>query len=437
MVSFSSTASVGYPVLILCLFLFWEIIQKNNFKKTISYIIAISISLFSLSLFAGWLSMTFLASVMVFCFIFFLTDKKGFLPRLINIVTFLGIFFMLNKLIGNQMYSSDQFLGRADIFSIDLKDQPFTIRAWSGIETSGSVSKPISCFSWEFMSNFGFSLFLLPVIFIYLKNTRNKLALLFFLCAALTMPLPIFFTFKLNPVDFNRLFGFGNTMLILLITSGIYSIYSNFFKKKILIFTYLLLFTLSPFSGFIIGALFTPRIYLDIKFSDSVLGDLKHVSSFNDFLKWYKEINLSAYLKKYNFVNKYKTEIDFLRKNSKPGDVAISSIPGIPIYAGVYALIPSKLYGFKDLLYSEFDSIYPAVLSTLDLHLLNELNVKWIGYDDIAVKSLLPESKELLKNHKIFTAEYKNTVKQENNTELSYELYRVSDLSDLLKNTQE
>lgn len=425
-VSFSTTSSIGYPVIVLCLFLFSLLLQENNLKKSILKIISLLISLFSLSLFAGWLSMTFIVSSIAFIFIMLLVKRKEYTPQLVNIAILFVLFFTLNIFFGNQMYFQEKFLGRADIFNIGLQENPFTVKAWATEDLNQGVAKVVSCFSWEFISNFGLSLLLLPFVIVYLKTQRNKFAFLLFLTSALTMPLPVLSTFKLNPVDFNRLFGFGNVMLILLITCGLGTLYKNIFLKKQILFAYVIFFCLSPFLGFSLGTVFTPRIYLDTKFMESSIEKAKSISSMKDFLSWYKKINKDAINEKYAPFKKYKEEVYFLKENSKKRDVAISTIPAIPVYAGVYTLIPSMVDQFKDLLYSNFDNIYSTIISTLDPHLIEELNVKWIGYDEPSKNQLPKETLELLNNSEIFMLAYSNN-------EIKYELYSVSDLSKYTK----
>lgn len=429
MVSFSSTASIGYPVLILCLFLFYQLLQKKGFKTSLPVIISIVIPLFSLSLFASWLSMTFLASIFVYWTIFLIFKKKEFLSESIKILTLLVLFFLLNKIIGNQMYAADQFLGRANIFNFAFKEHPFTIFAWSGLEEGESFTKIVSCFSFEFVSAFGLSLILLPVIFFYLKRYKDDFSFLLFLCAALTMPLTLILDFKLNPVDFNRLLGFGNTMLILLITCGLGLMFRFFLQKKIITLFYLILLCISPFSGFVIGTIFSPRIYLDKQFAKDTISEFKKVHSLRDFINFYIETNKNSVKIKNAFLNKYKSEIAFFSNHTRPKDVVISSIPNIPAFGGAYTLVPAMLYG----LYSNFDNIYPTIISTLDPHLLNELNVKWVAYDALSKQSLLNETKMFLNNDEVFMLIYKELIKPEPDKKILYEIYHIGDLSKYLK----
>jgi hypothetical protein len=58
--------------------------------------------------------------------------------------------------------------------------------------------------------------------------------------------------------------------------------------------------------------------------------------------------------------------------------VAISNHPSVPLYAGIYTLIPARKYVYKDLLYSSFDSIYHTVFNRPDKEILKELNIKWV-----------------------------------------------------------
>ena len=435
--SFSSTSSIGYPVLIFCFLSFWLLIKnKNDLKKNIFNILSLIISLFSLSLFAGWLSLTFIVSISAYWIIatfIKLSKKENALTVSINIFIILSIFLLFNKLFGNQMYSPDEFLGRANIFNIALKKQFFTITAWNNSETGNALTAGVSCFSFRFVSAFGLSLILLPIVFVYLIKYKKDFSLLLFLSAALTMPLPLLFDFKLNPVDFNRLFGFGNIMLILLTTVGIHSLFPNIFQIKSVTLLYILSFCFSPLCGFILGTAFSPQIYLHPNFTKQAIQKLKEVHSLNEFIHKFAEINQNTITAKNAYREKYKNEITFFNKNGKPKDVAISSIQGIPIYSGVYTLIPSMTYGLKGQIYSSFDNIHPTIISTLDPHLISELNVKWVAYDEISKSKLNKDTQTLLNNKDLFKLAYSNYIMPESDKKVFYEIFHVEDLSKLIK----
>lgn len=427
--SFTSTSSIGYPVLILCFLLFYFLITlKNDPKTKIFNIASLIISLFALSLFAGWLSLTFIISISAYWLIK-LFKKENILSLSINYLSIIGIFLLLNKLFGNQMYSAENFLGRANIFNIALKNQPFIITIWNNTEAINSLVTEISCFSFKFLSAFGLSLILLPFAIIYLAKNKNDFSFLLFLSAALTIPLPLFFDFKLNPVDFNRLFNFGNIMLILLITTGIGFLFPNFFRLKSFIFLYTFSFCFSSLVGFTLGTIFSPQIYLHPKFTELAFKKLKHIKSPDKFIKTIVEINKDAIIAKNVKREKYKDEIKFFNKNGKSNDVAISSLPGIPLYSGVYTLIPSMNYGLRDQIYSGFDNIYPTIISTLDPHLISELNVKWVAYDEVSKSNLSRNAQKILNNMNLFKLAYSNYIMPEPDKKVLYEIFHVEDLS--------
>ncbi len=432
--TFSSSSSLGYPILILCFFLFYILTKKNNLKDSILYILSLPICLLSLSLCAGWLCLSFLASISLYLLIILLTTliKKRKIPSLaFGVFTMLFVFILLNIFFRNEMYSQDQFLGRSNIFNIVLKENPFTVTAWS----SGEVfTKTISCFSWDFIQSFGLSLILLPIVFIYLLKYKNKFSILLFLVPLLTMPLPLLFEFKLSPVDFNRLFGFGNIMLILLTTTGIGLLYKNFTNNKLLLITYVMFFCLSSLAGLLIGVLFCPQMYSDAVFTKTALHNLSKTNSFDDLFKFQTEITRDALMSKYLFSDKYKSEVNFFTKYGMSSDVAISSIPGIPIYSGVYTLIPSMMYGLKSQIYSGFDNIYPTVITTLDPHLLNELNIKWVGYDEVSKKKLPKETLDFLNDRNIFMLVYSSQIEPDPKNKISYQIFQVSNLTNQLQN---
>ncbi|OGI18789.1 MAG: hypothetical protein A3B68_06040 [Candidatus Melainabacteria bacterium RIFCSPHIGHO2_02_FULL_34_12] len=431
--SYTSTSSNGYPALLLCLFLTYILLIKNDLKESFICTISILIPLCTLSLFAGWLSLTFILSIFIFSLFYLILKKKDGINKVIYLFLLGLLFFILNKIIGNQMYDANEFLGRANIFNVILKPDPFTLTIWGNSKYNNELTHIISCFSWEFVSAFGFSLILLPVVIAYLIKYKNSFALLLFLCSATTMPLPLVFDFKLNPVDFNRLFGFGNTMLVMLISCGLGLMYPSLFKKKTIIAVYLIVFCFSPLSGFIFGSVFSPQIYLHPHFRQEAFKTLKNSNSIQDLVKNYIKINKMAIKAKNAYLDKFKNEIEFFKNNAKSGDVAISSLAGIPVYAGVYALIPSMTYGLKAQIYSNFDNIHPTIISTLDPYLLSELNVKWVAYDEISKSILKKETRDLLDNKKIFSPVYKSLIMPEPDKEVIYEIFHVEDLSEVLK----
>ncbi|MBI2996268.1 MAG: hypothetical protein HYY52_06125 [Candidatus Melainabacteria bacterium] len=433
LLSFSSSASIGIPVLILCFYLYIKLYEPANLKREATLISTIVILLFSLSLFAGWLSLTFLISSFAFWIIFIMTSQDPSFNISKKVIVTLVAFFILNTFFGNQMYSHEHFLGRANIFNMTFKSIPFTITAWD-LNSKDNFTHVISVLNFKFISAFGVSLLLIPLICIYLRIHKDELSKLLIIASALTMPLPLLLEFKLNPVDFNRLFVFGNIMLVLIGTIALCKII-NIHKNKILILMYAGFMCLSSILGLILGTLYSPKLYLDTQFTQNALKKLSSSNSLTDFIKKSISVNKDALKVKYYFINKYKKETDFFKQNGDSGDVAISSIPGISIYSGVYTLIPSMMYGLKGQIYSSFDNIYSTIISTLDPHLLHELNVKWIGFDELSKSKLSKETFDLLSNNKIFMPVYKNKIRPEENTELFYEIYHVEDLQPYIEAT--
>lgn len=423
---FVTTFSLGYPILILSLILFWKLIQEENTRIIFSYVVLLVISLFTLFMSAEWLYITFWAGIIPFTiFLLFKRQKKHLVPILI--LFFISI--VLNKTIGNPLFlqESIQSLGRRQIFDIGIKEKLFSITSWGRLGETLMHYQSVSAFSWDFMVEFGFSLILFPIVLIYLIKTRNNFALLLFLCAILTMPVPLIFDFKINPVDLNRLFSFGNVILILLITCGIGTLYKTFFEKKILLVIYLTIFCLSPIAELLSSTIFTPRIFLSKQYTVTILNTLANSKSINDVISFLKEINHLALLDKTKLATSLKDEIDYLRKNSKPLDVAISDLHELPAYAGVYSLIPAGKYLYKDLLYSPVDNIYPTIFETLDPYLLDELNIKWILISKSFKEKLPEEAKKTLMNPELFDLVYTNS-KKFNGTEQFLEIYHLNNI---------
>lgn len=419
LLAFSSTSGIGIPILIFCLVIILKIFEEIDLKTSLIYILFLSVALFSLFLTAEWLYMTFWAGVIPHC-AFILIFKKNQKQTFISIAILLLISVLLSKTIGNALFMQDslQTIGRANIFNLGVKENLFSVTSWGRLNERTMNYQKVSCFSWNFISEFGLSLFLIPFIVLYLKRFKNDFALLLFLMSVFTMPLPIFVDFKLNPVDANRLFGFGNQMMILLTTISLGTLYKFFLQNKLITVSYLLVFCLSPLSGLIAGSIFTPYIFSSKVYVEEVSRELKNVHSIYEFKKAFNNINLILWGLKNNTLDKYINEIEFLKKNSKPKDVAIGSLTDIPTYAGIYSIIPANKWLYKDLLYSSYDSTFLTILTTLDPNILNELNIKWIILSNDSKKNLPLETQKLLLNADLFKLVY---LSQDKN----YEIYHT------------
>ena len=423
-ITFLSTSGLGIPLIILSLILFWHMHEEPELKKTFIYIVFITISLFSLFISAEWLYATFWAGVIPFLFL--LIPKKKF-KFIAAVFLLLIISVALSKSIGNALFMQDpiQHLGRVNIFEISLKQKLFTVISWGRLSEQLMNYQEVPCFSWQFISEFGLSFILLPIAIIYLFKSKNMFALLLFFIAAFTMPAPAIIDFKINPVDLNRLFNFGNIILIMLISCGIGFLFKSFMKNKILILIYLICFCLSPLAGLLGAVVFTPYIYSDKLFVQEVFDNFQKIKSLEALNAYFKQLSFAANRAKHSPANNFQNEIDFLKTHSNPGDVAISSSIDIPVYAGVYAIIPSGKWLYKDLLYSSFDSTFLTTLTTLDPFLLDELNIKWILISNDSRNNLPIETQKLLLNNNLFNLVYVNPDKK-------YEIYHIENIKQFL-----
>lgn len=425
--SFISTFDLGNPLLIFSLAMFWKMIEGKNI---IFYILFLSLALFPLFLTADWLYVTFWAAVMPFLIVLWINNKKKFIVYSF-ILLFISMF--LNKSIGNALFLQDpiQNLGRTNIFDIGIKENPFTVVGWGRISHYVMNYQTISCFSWDFICELGLTLFLSPLVIIYLIKTKNNFTILLFLSALMTMPAPVIIDFKLNPVELVRLFSFGNNMLILLITCGIAFLYKPFLQKNILILIYTIAFTLSPVSQLLTGAILSPHFYSDKFLVQTVLNDFKNLRSFNDYINYYGLFNKFILNSKNRIFNSFKNEIDFFKANGKPKDVAISSVYEIPTYAGTYSLIPARRLIYWEQLYSPFNTLFETSFNTLDPYLLNELNIKWVLLRNDLKTKLPKEAKDNLNNAELFKLVYTSPDKTETTKEW-FEIYKSNDFENLL-----
>ncbi len=422
--TFLSTSGLGTPLMILSLILFWHMYEETRLKEIFIYIVFITISLFGLFISAEWLYATFWAGVIPF--LLFLISKKK-LKFIASVFLLLIISATLSKSIGNPLFMQDpiQHLGRANIFDISLKQKLFTVMSWGRLSEQLMNYQEVSCFSWQFISEFGLSLILLPIAVIYLFKSKNMFVLLLFFIAAFTIPIPAIIEFKINPVDLNRLFNFGNIILIMLISCGIGFFYKNFMKNKILILIYLTCFCLSPLMGLFSSIVFTPYIYSDKIFVQEVFDNLKKIKSIEVLNAYFKQLSFAADKAKHSPANNFQNEIYFLKTHSSPGDVAISSSVDIPAYAGVYTIIPSGKWLYKDLLYSDFDSTFLTTLTTLDPLILDELNIRWILISNDSKNNLPIETQKLLLNNRLFNLVYVSRDKK-------YEIYHIENVKQFL-----
>ena len=242
------------------------------------------------------------------------------------------------------------------------------------------------------------------------------------------MPVPVLIDFKLNPVELVRLFAFGNTMLILLITCGTAFLYKPFIKNNLLIISYVIVFCLSPFSQLIFGAVFSPYVYYNKLLTQKIHNDLQKIKSPNELISYLNSYNKEMPLIKNRIINTYKTELEFFGLQSKPTDVALSAIHQIPSYTGVYSLIPARTLVYWDQLYSSHNTLYETTFSTLDPYLLKELNIKWLLINPELKNKLPKETQDVLNNPNIFSLAFISPNK--------LEIYHVNDLGNILETSR-
>ncbi len=422
--TFISTFDLGNPLLICSLILFWRMTREENFKSGIFHIFFLSVTLFTLFLTADWLYATFWITVLPFIYFLWKDNKKQFI---ISTFIILFISILLKSSIGNALFLQDsiQNLGRINIFDVGIKKELFSVVSWGRITSHVMNYQTISCFSWDFICELGLSLFLFPIALFYLFKTKNRLAYLLFLSAATTMPIPIIIDFKLNPVELVRLFAFGNTMLIMLITCGITLLYKPFIKNNFLILSYVIAFCLSPLSQLFFGAVFSPHVYSNKPLVQTICDDLNKLKSPIDLIKYLKSYSEYMHLSKNKIKDTFKTEMEFFKLQSKPKDVALSIIHEIPAYTGVYSLLPSRRLIYWEQLYSSHNTLYETVFSTLDPFLLKELNIKWILLNQELKIKLPKETLDILNNPNIFSLAFVSPNK--------LEIYRVNDLENTLQ----
>lgn len=427
--TFTSTSSLGNPLLIFCLILFWFIFNSKDLRNTITNLIFLNLSLLVLYLTTDWLFATFWACALPFGFVLLINKK---VKQSLNIVFLLITSFLLVKTIGNLLFLQDatQSIGRTNILDLGIKEKLFWVTAWGRLTSHIVQYNQIFAFSWDFICEFGLSIILIPLVVYYTLKAKNYFVTLLALIPLFTMPIPLIVDFKLNPVELVRLFSFGNNIIILLGTCGIGMLFNQWCKNKLFIISYIICICFSPIMQLIAGAVFTPRVYLSKSIVKALWNDLNRLKSINDFFSYHHIFDEYAKNTKLQAIFGYNNEIKFLKSVSKNGDVAISTNPTLPVYAGVYTYIPPGTYLYWDQLYSRNTNIYQSIFSTLDPFLLKELNIKWI----LLRKDLLsPEMQDFLNNSGLFELVYKNNTPLNNQIKVN-EIYRVKDLSDYLIN---
>lgn len=413
------TVSLGYPILIFSLILAFKLIEERDLNLSLIYFFILNISLSTLFLSAEWLYATFWAGLIPFVFFTMLKQKKW--SVMLTLFLLLCTSICLTK-ITNGIYfeqESVQNIGRANILNISLKDNPLWIISWSRLTDNILNYQKVFLFSWDFISEFGLSFFLFPLAIAYLIKNKNSFVLLLFLCAITTMPLPLFLDFKTNSVDLNRIFNFGNSMIVLLITCCVIHFLKIIPFKKWILTTYIIFICLSPFIGLISSSIFSSYITFDKAFINFSFNEAKTLKEFNKAL---------IKLKNLTYIE-YKEETSFLETKSKPTDVAISCFHDLPLYTGIYTLIPSNYRLYKDQLFSSFDNIYPTIFQKLDPYIIDELNVKWIIINDDFKRKLSKEVLDRLNNKDLYELEFKSS---QNKT--PFYIYHAKNLKPLLKN---
>lgn len=404
--TFISTFNLGNPLTLVSLILFWLMIKDKKFN--LFYILFLNLCLLSLYMTTDWLYVTFWGSVLPYLLLMIVLKKEDFKKILLPSSVLLFSSVILCKTFGNVSFLQDplQNLGRTNVFNIGIKENLFTVVSWGRLTSKVMEHDHISFFSWEFLGEFGLSLILIPIAIIYLFKSKEKLSILLSMSILTIMPIPLIIDFKLNPVELVRLFAFANTMLALLITIGIWVLYKSFFKNKIFLLSYVICFSLSPVCQLLSGVIFSPHVFAGKVIVKNIVESLKNVNSPSDFIVFYNSYREKILSHKNRYYINFKNEMDFLNKNSKPMDVAITNFNEFPAFEGTYCFIPSGVYVYWDQLYSKYNSIHNVVLSTLDPVLINELNIKWLILSEDFIKRLPEETQSLLNNTNIFKQVY-------------------------------
>jgi len=376
--SFTSTYSLGLPLLVTSSVLFFLNLKESNDHLTVRARqgSVTTICLFSLFLCAEWLFVTFLVGSIAFVLFYFLRTNNR--SSFINLAVIVVLSIALNATLGNPFFLQEdiQHTGRANIFNLGMKENLFLIPSWGRLTSGSMVLDAVNFFSWKAMAEFGMSYVLFPLCLLYLLKSKNNFAILLFLMGFLTFPIPLFLEYRLNPVEFNRLFSFGNSIFILLITCSIF--YLNVPLRRWFIIAYVTLLTLTPVSNLVLSAVISPYVSFNKSFNQALLDGLKEVNSPIDFVNQLKSLYKVQKELKRQVMPIERKDIVFLKGKSRPLEVAISNHPSLPLYAGIYTLIPAGKYVYKDLLYTSFDSIHRTVLKSLDKEVLRELNIKWV-----------------------------------------------------------
>lgn len=376
--TFTSTYSLGLPLLVTSIVLFFLSLKEGSHHPAV---IArqgsiTTICLFSLFLCAEWLFATFFVGSIAFVLFYFLRTNAR--SPLVNLGGILVVSIALNATLGNPFFCQEdiQQIGRANIVNLGIKENLFLIPSWGRLTSGPMVLDAVNFFSWKAMAEFGISYVLFPLSVLYLVKSKNNFAMFLSLMAVFSFPVPLFIEYRLNPVDFNRLFSFGNSICVLLITCSIF--YFGFSFKRWFVIGYVIFLTLTPVSDLVLSAVISPYVSFNKSFNQALLDGLKGVKSPIDFAAQLKHLYKVQKDLKLQVMPLEREDILFLRRQSKPLEVAISNHPYDPLYAGIYTLIPARKYIYKDLLYTPFDSIYSTVFKGLDREILRELNIKWV-----------------------------------------------------------
>ena len=375
--TFTSTYSLGLPLLITSIVLFFLNLKESHRMTDMARQGGVTtICLFSLLLCAEWLFVTFLFGSIAFALFYFLTtrDRSSF----INLAITLVLSILLNATLGNPLFLQEdiQTIGRANIFNVGVKEKLFLIPSWGRLTSGAMVLDVVSFFSWEAIAEFGISYVLFPLSILYLVKSKNDLAIFLFLTGFLTFPIPLFMEYRLNPVEFNRLFSFGNSIFILLITCSIFYLKVPF--KRWFVIAYVILLTLTPVSNLVLSAVISPYVSFNKSFTQALFNGLKELNSPIDIVNQLRNLYKVQKHLKQQAMPLEREDIVFLKRKNKPLEMAISNHSSVPLYAGMYTLTPARKYIYKDLMYSSFDSTYSTVFKSLDEEILRELNIKWI-----------------------------------------------------------
>lgn len=391
---FFASVTLGIQMFLLILFLFL-------YEKSLSLKYMISLLIPSIALFhcAEWILYIFLLSLIVSSFILFLdrNKKEDFKVNLLKNLLYSAIIFSIiifNGIAYKILSSNYTYL--PCFLELIFNPTPFFLRVF-GRFGNLNLHRDVGLFSWDFISEFGIALILLPFIFYRIfKNNFNGYSLILSIILV-SFVSPFILYIKSSPPDVIRLFHPGYELLGLFLFILLLDFLKTF--KNVLRITLpgiiISTIVIPPILILSLSGIFSPAIYLSYPFIGFIDYSVKDFIKDRNFRKFSSNVTEGVKLvRKGSVIDDADIKIvNYLRKNSSSDEYGLSSYPFPFDYLGIPCYNALRGSGLARKI------TYVSLLQTFDPYLLEELKIKWFYLEPKTAEFVnLKVFEELIKN---------------------------------------